>query len=308
MLDPQVAEVIATVEAWALADHRSATIEELRAGVIREAELGGDPVPVERVAEHLLTVSGADLRLRAYAPAGALQDAALLWLHGGGWVVGDLESADRICRRLATASRVAVFSLDYSLAPEARFPVAVEQAYAALEALGRRSEFGPVRRLAIGGDSAGGNLAAAVALLCRDRGGPRLALQVLCEPALAAVHRSESRTLFADGYLLEADAMDFYWAQYLGSTDSGDPYAVPLRSPDLRGSAPAALFVGGCDLLRDDSRLYASRLIEAGTSVTYCEYPGLVHGVFTYFGIVDQARQALDDAARALSFAFGSGS
>jgi acetyl esterase len=228
-----------------------------------------------------LTLPGADggwRRARLYADATGSELPVLLYLHGGGFVVGSLETHDSLCRQLARLSGGALLALDYRLAPESPFPAAVEDAWAALRWLtaeGGRLGLDPAR-IAVGGDSAGGTLAAVCALRARDDGLP-LALQLLITPGTAPHEDWPSRHLFAQGFLLERATIDWFGEQYLGPTRTHDWRAAPLLAPDLHGVAPAALLLAESDPVVDEGLAYGDALRAAGVPVALDLVRGVTH-------------------------------
>ncbi len=270
--------------------------------------LAPEPQPVAEIRALAAPRSdGGALPLRLYRPAGTTPETvlpALLFFHGGGWVIGDLDSHDGMCRHLANAARCAVVSVDYRLAPEHKFPAAVEDCFAATQwvadsgaALGIDGG-----RLAIGGDSAGGNLAAVVALLARDRGMPLLRCQLLLYPAVdfdASRHQSHAR--FAEGYLLTEATMRWFSEQYLrGPQDVADWRASPFCAADLSGVAPAFVLTAGFDPLGDEGIAYARRLQDHGVAVRHLHMPDQIHGFLMMGKIIRAAAPALDETAAAL--------
>jgi len=245
----------------------------------------GPTIPVGRVRE--LTVDGATgpLRARHYAPPESGGPHPLLvFLHGGGWVVGDLDTHDQPCRLLASASGARVLSVDYRLAPEDPFPAPVDDAVAAFRAAvadAARLRSDPAR-VAVAGDSAGGHLAAVTALVCAREGGPAPAFQLLIYPVTDCVRVAASRRIFAEGFLLTKENMEWYEDQLAPpGVDRGDPRISPLLAPDLDGLAPALVVTAGFDPLRDEGEAYGARLKEAGVRAIVRRYPGYVHG-FTH--------------------------
>jgi acetyl esterase len=201
-----------------------------------------------------------------------------------------------------------VASVDYRRAPEHKYPVAAEDAFAATRWIAAHAaHLGlEARRLAVGGDSAGGNLAAAVTLMARERGGPPLGFQLLVYPVTCHGFDTPSYRECADGYLLTRDGMRWFWGHYLGrAEEGGQPHASPLLAPDLAGLPPALVITAEYDPLRDEGEAYAARLREAGVSVTLTRYPGMIHGFFRMLNFVDQARAARDESAAALRKALG---
>ncbi len=247
--------------------------------------------------------------LRIYTPEGDGAKPGLVYFHGGGFVLCDLDSHDATCRNLAKGADCVVVSVDYRLAPEARFPAAPEDCYAATRWVSTEAERLGIDpgRIAVAGDSAGGNLAAVVALLCRDRGGPSLVHQLLIYPVTDHAADTPSYRDNGKGFFLTADMMRWFWHQYLESeSDGGNPMASPLRASDLSGLPSATVLTAEYDPLRDEGRAYAERLDKAGVTTRYTNYPGVFHG---FFGMTDQiprARQAVDDACKALRQAFES--
>jgi acetyl esterase len=279
-------------------------LEAERAAYLQTAlELGGPAEEVARVED--VVIPDADrgrLRARAYwptVPADPL--GVLVWLHGGGWYVGDVDSFDRVTRQLANAAGAVCLSVDYRLAPEHPYPAAVHDARAAVAwaAGDGAAQLGtdPARVL-VGGDSAGGNLATVAARHERDA----VRAQLLVYPALDAAMAGASHREFADGPLLGTADMERCWDLYLGDADRSDPDASPLNADDLAGVAPAYIAVAGHDLLRDDGLRYAEALRAAGVDVTLERYDDMVHSFLRWGGVVDRARElieALGDYARA---------
>jgi len=245
---------------------------------------GGTAVePVGKVADRAIPGPGGSIPIRVYAPADAGPFPLLMFFHGGGWVLGDLESHDALCRMLTNQARCVAVSVDYRLAPEAKFPAAAEDCYAATKwaAANAGAIDADSSRLAIAGDSAGGNLAAVVALMARDRGGPRLVYQLLIYPAIDPASDAPSQRENATGYLLTHADMVWFWGHYLdGPRDVANPYANPLKAKSLSGLPPAMVITAGFDPLRDEGEDYAAALKEAGVPTTLKRYDGATHGFF----------------------------
>ena len=262
--------------------------------------------PVASVRDLAVPGPGGLIPLRAYVPAvggsaGALP--GLVYYHGGGWVMGTLDAYDGLCRTLAAESACAVVSVDYRLAPEHKYPAAAEDAYAAAAWVGREGGSLGIDpgRLAVGGDSAGGNLAAAVCLMARERGGPRLACQALLYPIVDHSFDTPSYKDNAEGYHLTKATMAWFWRQYLAREDDGrQPFASPLRAGDLRGLPPAVVLTAEYDPLRDEAEEYARRLEAAGVPVTLLRFPGMIHGFLRRPRVFDAARPALRRVGQAL--------
>jgi|SRR5579871_711341 len=247
-----------------------------------------------------------DVGVRIYSPLSAKAPLlpGLIFFHGGGFVLGDLDSHDGLCRVLCNESGCRVVSVDYRLAPEHPFPAAVDDCFAATQWVARNAaELGiDAGRLAVGGDSAGGNLAAVVAVLARDAGGPKLCFQLLIYPVtqLGGPDTGSMREN-AKGYFLEKASMEWFTRLYcpeLGHRE--DPRLSPLLTKDLSGLPPAYVVTAGFDPLRDEGKAYADRLDAAGVAVTYVNYPGMIHGFFSFRGLVPKAREAVAAAAAAL--------
>ena len=270
--------------------------------IYRDTRAVLSPRPPE-VAEARLILAPGPVALRAYRPLGAKADEqlpALVYIHGGGWVIGDLDTHDVLCRQLANGARCAVYSVDYRLAPEHPFPAAVDDCIAATKfAAGRH------KLVAVGGDSAGGNLATVAALHARDQGGPEIALQLLIYPGTDQRAGHPSITRNGEGYLLTKKAMDYFQAQYLPKkSDFLDWRASPLLAKSLAGLPPAYVITAGYDPLLDEGREYAERMAMEGVQVAYREYPDMVHGFILFGGVLDTANAAVAECAARLRAAF----
>lgn len=268
--------------------------------------------PAPEVGETRLAVipGPSPVAMRTYRPLGAARDErlpGLVFFHGGGWTIGDLDTHDVVCRLLAHGARCAVFSVDYRLAPEAPFPAAVEDCIAATcHVAANASALGvDAARIAVGGDSAGGNLAAAVSLHARDSGGPDIVFQLLIYPATDQRCEFPSHRRNAEGYLLTRAAIEYFRAHYLPrAEDRTDWRASPLLAKTHARLPPALVLTAGFDPLVDEGRAYAERLRDCGVTVAYREYPDMVHGFLLFGGVLDTAREALDDCCAALRGAF----
>jgi len=254
--------------------------------------------------------AGAAIPLRLYRGAGTTPGdtlPALVYFHGGGWVIGDLDTHDSLCRHLANAAQCIVVAVDYRLAPEHKFPAAVEDCFDATSWIAHEAAALGIdrERLAVGGDSAGGNLAAVVSLIARDRRAPRLRCQALLYPAVECGMTHASHDRFAEGYLLTRPTMKWFYDHYLrGLADVDDWRASPLRAADLSGGAPALVLTAGNDVLCDEGQAYARRLREAGIEVQLRHFPDQIHGFLTMGKIIEAAQPALDDIAAALQAAW----
>ncbi|MCC6196069.1 MAG: alpha/beta hydrolase [Burkholderiales bacterium] len=245
-----------------------------------------------------IIIPGRDgpIAARVYTPSPAIEPRPLmLYFHGGGWVVGSLEGYDTSCRRLALTADCVVVSVDYRLAPENRFPAAVRDAWDATTwCVSAASELGiDASRVIVAGDSAGGTLAAVVALQARDEGGPNIALQVLIYPATDLTRESPSYSRNASGYMLTAAALRWFIERYVPDVDQrSDWRASPLLRDDLVGAAPALVISAEYDPLVDENEAYAKRLEAAGVPTQYVCFPGMIHPFFTLGGVVDDAAAA----------------
>lgn len=259
------------------------------------------PEPPEAHTRLLLTPEG--IAIRSYRPAGARKTEALpalVFFHGGGWTIGDLDTHDSLCRQLAHGANCGVFSVEYRLAPEAPFPAAVEDCIAATRFVARQAT-----RLAVGGDSAGGNLAAVLALHARDAGWPPICFQLLIYPATDQNLHTESLERNGRDYLLTRALMERFRANYLpNEADYADWRASPALAKSHAGLPPALVLTAGYDPLLDEGRQYAELLRHAGVRVDYREYPDMIHGFIVMGGVLDTARAAVADCCAALRRAF----
>jgi acetyl esterase len=266
----------------------------------------GQGEEVADVSDHQVAVEGGHIPVRAFRPsAGTLP--AVLYLHGGGWLVGSVDSHQAVCRGLANASGAVVIGVGYRRGPESRFPTAVEDAYAALEWVHRQAGSLGVdpERIAVAGDSAGGNLAIAVALLTRRRGGPALTMQVLAYP----VTTTDLETGFDDayeGFSLYRDELQWHQDNYLPSPGRGsDPLVSPLEHADLRGLPPTLVITAQCDPLHAQGELFAQALERTGVPVEHRQWPGVIHGFFQLPTVFEEGAEAIVVAGEALRRSFG---
>ncbi len=278
-----------------------------RQAVVRQATVAGGRQPVGEVLETEVAGAEGPLRARLYVPRGAAPTSPLLtYFHGGGMVFGDLDSHDAVCRFLAEQARVRVLAVDYRLAPEAPFPAAVDDAWAAFAHVARHpEEYGAdPARMAVGGDSAGGCLAAVTAIRAAEHGVP-LAHQLLVYPVTDLGGGTRSRELFGRGLFLTTEFIDLATRSYLGGADPRDPRASVLHAPLPDGLAPAFVATAGFDPLRDEGEAFARRLEEAGVPVTHQRYDGEIHGFANMVGPPGTARTAMVEVAGALAAALG---
>jgi len=303
-LDPEAAAYLAAQEGIGAPPHAESTVEEVRARVqVARAALGGAPEPVARVDEILIDGPNGPVPTRAYLPT-ETPVPLIVYLHGSGWVLGDLDMFDATCRSLANATGCGVLSVDYRLSPEHPFPAALEDSYAALSYAAAEADrlAALPRGLVVCGSSSGGNLAAGVALMARDRGGPELALQVLIYPPLDYRFDTASYFEFGEGNL------HWYWDQYLADpADGAHPYASPMRATDLSGLAPALVVVAEYDALRDEAEEYARRLRRDGVRTKLSVYGGMIHGFFSMGGTIGRAADLVAEIGTEIRYAVRTG-
>lgn len=306
-LNPQVEALLAMMAQAPALDFGSVTVEELRASADIPMAFG-DPPKVATVRDLDIPLTGRTLAARLYIPEGAPPEPPLIvYYHGGGWVIGTLETHDSTCRALANASDAAVLSVAYRLAPEDRYPAAPKDCFEAFEWASANAQSLGVdgTRIAVAGDSAGGNLAAAVAIMARDRG---LALrhQLLIYPVTD--HDFSRPSYLENGggeYFLGTEGMRWFWLHYLGGASSEDaPLATVLRTEDIAGVAPATVITAEYDPLRDEGMAYADKLAAAGVSVDAAIAPGMIHGFFSMFQAVPDAMPWIERAGTNLKAAF----
>jgi acetyl esterase len=309
-LDPQAELVIGLVKKAGLPELWQLTPDQAREQYrLRVAKLALK-AEAYRSTDRRIPGPGNDLALRIYEPREAKPGElfpVLLWFHGGGFVIGNLDTHDSACRLLAAKADCAVVAVDYRLAPEHKFPAAVEDCMAALRwvAMHAREIGADATRIAVGGDSAGGNLATVCALLARNEGFPPLAHQLLVYPCTAPEPETPSHRKFAEGYVLTRNTITWFYKQYLRSrSDVNDFRFGPLIADDLSNLPPALVLVAGYDPLRDEGVDYAKRLIEAGNRVALINYEGMIHGFYLMGGAVDAAKRAIAQSAQALREAF----
>jgi acetyl esterase len=279
------------------------TPAEARPVALGLAEFGVPVEAVERIENRTIPGPGGPIPVRIYIPVVGEKMPALVYFHGGGWVIGNLDSHDRECRSLANQSHCTVIAVDYRLAPEHPFPAAVDDAYAATRYIAEHAdEFGvDPRKIAVGGDSAGGNLATVVALMARDKGGPPLVFQLLIYPCTDILATAGSMADFAEGPFLTRVLMDWFYSHYLpNESDRRKVEASPMYTADLLGVPPAIVMTAECDPLRDQGETYARKMREAGVAVTVKRYEGMFHPFFSLGGVIDGARVAIADGAAAL--------
>jgi acetyl esterase len=320
VLDPQARMILDQMAEAHNPPLNEQSVSEARQGATAMASMQGPLEPVAGVEDRALAGPGGDLPVRIYVPSGNGPFPVVMYFHGGGWVIGDIESSDGLCRSLANASGCIVVSVDYRLAPEHPFPAAVDDAvHATAWVAANASSFGgDPSRIAVCGDSAGGNLAAVVALVARDHqiardpmiardsGKPEIKFQLLIYPVIDAACDTPSYSENAEGYFLTKGAMQWFWNHYVpAEADRLHPYASPLRASSLAGLPPALVITAEFDPLRDEGERYAERMRADGTPAKLTRYNGMIHGFFTMGGMIDQGKSAMQESAASLRSAFG---
>ncbi|HLT79138.1 MAG TPA: alpha/beta hydrolase [Ferrovibrio sp.] len=315
MLDQEAKAFLDAVKLANRPDYSTMTPKEARK-LYKQTRSAVTPEPPEVSEVDNIAAPGphGPIPLRYYRPAEVEKKEVLpvlVFYHGGGWVIGDLDTHDVVCRTLSNEGRCAVVSVDYRMGPEYKFPIAIDDAYAAVKWVvdeAKTLRIDP-RRVAVGGDSAGGNLAAVVSLLARDvEDAPKIAYQLLIYPATDMHMDTESHRRFGEGHLLTRSSMDWFQEQYLNGPDDRDDWrASPLKAKSLAGLPPAYVLIAGHDPLRDEGEAYAMALKAADVSVVLREFEGQIHGFITMGKVMPQANQALAEMGVALKLAFGQG-
>jgi acetyl esterase len=307
-LDPQAQAFLDQLAAMGGPPLHQLPVPEARALMAALAGMSGTPdVALGKIEDRTIPGPAGTIPVRVYTPTGAGPFPLLVYFHGGGWVIGDLDTHDGVCRQLAHGAGCVVMSVDYRLAPEHKYPAGPDDCYAAVAwAAKHGGQIGAdPSRIAIGGDSAGGNLTCVTALRARDAGGPHLVFQLPVYPATDRSLEQPSYRENATGYLLETDAMHWFWGHYLdASADPADPYISPLRAKDFRGLPPALVITAEFDPLRDEGEAYAQRLKDAGVPTTLHRYDGMIHGFFGMSALMDKAKAAVAESCAALRAAF----
>jgi acetyl esterase len=306
-IDPQIKLLLDQLAAMENVPYSEMTPEGLRQLMKMIAAADGPPEAVASVEEAHASGPAGPIPLRAYRPAatgpGGTPLPVLVWYHGGGWVIGDLDTADTTCRKLANRTGALVISVDYRLAPEHPAPAPLEDCWAALRWVAEQAATlgGDPSRLAVGGDSAGGNLSALLAVRARDNGAPAIRHQLLVYPATDLTRSYPSHVENGEGYLLTNEAMSWFLGHYLGGADDPkDPSLSPLYTDDLSGVANASVITAELDPLRDEGEAYAARLLDSDVAVDLRRYDGMVHGFIQMGGVTPVADAAVSEAASRL--------
>ena len=307
-LDPQAKQILDMMAAAGMGNLTEGTAQEVRA---RSEAMPRIPGPeVAAVADHKIAGPLGDIPVRVYTPEGVGAKPAIVWFHGGGWVIGSVDGSDGSVRGLANATGCVMVSVDYRLAPETKFPGPAEECFAATKWVAENAAMLGVdaSRIAVGGDSAGGNLAAAVAQMAKARGGPGLGFQLLVYPVTDFAFDTPSYTENAEGLLLTQEGMRWFWDHYLSSpADGANPMASPARATDLSGLPPAHVITAEFDPLRDEGEAYAAKLRAAGVAATCTRYDGMIHGFFGMTAAVDKAKEAVAESAARVRSTFAMG-
>jgi acetyl esterase len=303
-LDPQVQALLERMASSGQKSIDEIPIDEGRAVGRMLALFDGDPEPVAAVEDRRIPGPAGDIVVRVYRPTEeATALPAVAWFHAGGGVIGDLDTADRSCRKLANRSGAAIVSVDYRRAPEHRFPAAIDDCWAVTRWLARHGgELGlDPSRLAVGGDSMGGTFAAVVAQRAAREGGPALRHQLLIYPLTDLTLSHPSVAEYADGYLVTRSLLRWFVGHYLGPDGNAeDPLASPLHAARVDGVAPATLVIAEFDPSRDEAVAYGERLRHAGVPVDVVRADGMIHVFFALGGVLDRASEIMDHAAAAL--------
>ncbi|WP_230203592.1 alpha/beta hydrolase [Bacillus massiliigorillae] len=305
MLDPQAKSLLNMLKDR---EPTSAmTPEENRARSAELRKLAGPPESVANIEEFMIPVKNGEIKARIYTPEGQGLLPIFIYLHGGGWVMGDLDTVDSPCRNIANLAKCIVVSVDYRLAPENKFPIPLEDCYEAATWVAdyAREWNGDPTRIAIGGDSAGGNLAAAVTMKARNQGGPTFVSQVLIYPVMDFSFNTPSYKENGEGYFLTYANMVYFTEHYLTKIeDKLHTYAAPLLAESLSKLPPALVITAEYDPLRDEGLAYSNRLQSAGVEVESTCYEGMIHGFFWMAGIMDKGKLAIEQVARYLHTSF----
>lgn len=309
-LDPQVQAVLDAAKKANVAELWQLTPHDARAEYLRRTNRLKIDVDIHRSEDRAIEGPAGQIPIRIYTPREPKPEEklpVLVWYHGGGYVIGDLDTHDSVCRALANEADCIVVAVDYRLAPEHKFPAAVDDCEAALKWVAKHAKEinADGARIAVGGDSAGGNLATVVSILARDAGFPNIVFQLLIYPVTAPEPETKSHHAFAEGYLLTRKTITWFFTHYIRSSrDTKDFRYAPLEADDLSSLPQALIIVAGYDPLRDEGVEYAEALIHAGNRVRLSNYEGMVHGFYLMGGMVDASLRAISESAAMLREAF----
>ncbi|WP_174734868.1 alpha/beta hydrolase [Mesobacillus harenae] len=307
-LHPQASALLKMMESNGMPALEEQSPQDARQMYIQSSQILAKPVKVVHTEDRLIKGYEGDILIRIYSPEGDGPKPALVYYHGGGWVIGNIETHDALCHSLAAISECKVISVDYSLAPESKFPVAVEDAYLAVQwASDNASELNIDKSsLAVGGDSAGGNLAAAVCYMAIDRKGPSIAYQMLFYPS-TGFELTDSYVKYSEGYYLNKSTMEWFRAQYLNNVeDTKNPLAAPMLIPEAETALlpPAYIVTAEYDPLSDGGEAFSRKLKDAGVEVKYVCYSGMIHGFFCMTEVLEDGKKAVENAALELKAHF----
>ena len=306
-LDPQVEKVLKDTAALGLPDYQDLSPAEARKQMRYYSPAVQAELSVKKVVDRQIPGPAGDFPIRLYYPAGDAPFPTVVYFHGGGWVIGDLETHHAFCHALAKTSGCLVVAADYRLAPEHRYPAAVEDAYAATKWVVENPKHiqADPDRLAVCGDSAGGHLAAVVSMMARDRKGPRIDLQVLIYPITDYNFDTPSYIENKDGLNLTRDLMKWFWNHFMNDeSEADDPYVCPLRAKNFADLPPALILTAGYDPLRDEGEAYGQKLQKAGVKVTLTRYSGMIHAFIRMTAQLDKANEALGEVSGTLRDVF----
>ena len=309
-LDPQAEALLGSMKDAGAKPFETMTPAEARVAAWAFKDLGGPPEAVASLHHRFVPGPTADLPVRIYRPSGAGDEdlPGLVYFHGSGWVVLNIEICDAFSRALANRTGCVVVAVNYQKAPEHKFPIPLDDCYAATRwVFDNAGEVGvDPTRIGVIGDSAGGNLAAAVTLRARDENGPPLAYQVLVYPAVQYGWDTPSALANAEGFLLQRASMEYFWTHYVRSpSDAEHPYCSPLAAEDHAGLPPALIVSAEFDPLCDDGRNYANKLEAAGVPTKFSVYDGMIHGFLWMSGVLDQSKALVDEIGREVRAVLG---
>ena len=309
-LDPQAKALLDKIEQSDTPPYNTLPVQEARELYDRASELAqGQPPAPQSVSALKIPGPASELDALLYRPDESGKLPVLIYFHGGGYTIGSLKSHDCVCRTLCVEAHCIVISLDYRLAPEHKYPAAVDDCFTATQWIANNihSLGGDGQRIAVGGDSAGGNLAAVVCIKAREAGAPVLVHQLLIYPGTDMSCSFPSHKTFGQGYRLTNELIDWFYQHYFEADSNKDSWlASPLNADDLSELPPAFVLSAGFDPLQDEDKAYADKLAQAGVPVKYSHYPGMLHGFIAMPGLFDKAREALSECAAELRKAFGS--
>lgn len=306
-LDPQTKLYLDQMAKLQMPPLSALTPEVIRQGIAAQYASAPPGEPVANVVNRTIPGPAGEIPVRIYTPQGSGPFPVLVYFHGGGWVICTLDTHDTQCRSLANGAGCVVVSVDYRLAPEHKFPAAPEDCYAATCWVAEHAAElgGDASRLAVGGDSAGGNLTAVISQMARDQNGPRLIFQLLIYPATDFNAQTASKKENAEGYFLTLDDMHWFEGHYLrDAADKLNPLASPMQAKNLSNLPPALILTAEYDPLRDEGELYGQHLQEAGVPTIIRRYNGLIHGFFGMALLIDEARRAVRETSQTLREAF----